>query len=157
MHTADKLTRSLHGTLTIHKKYKRVATWIDITSIHQNEKSMQTTSHKPKIKNFNCTTRSKNSKVDTKIVLQSSSPFQLLDYDEDGRPNDETAKTPSRSVEASEGFSLERENMRMVQLQGHLCNSESISSPAGGSRGTEEVPRGTPAVMDVTRKDSTKT
>ena len=106
------------------KKYKRVTTWIDITSVHQNEKSTQTTSHKPKVKNFNCTTRSKNSKVDTKIVLQSSSPFQLLDYDEDGRPNDEAVKTPNRPVEASEGFSLERENMRMVQLLNNLCNSQ---------------------------------
>ena len=43
-----------------------------------------------------------SSKVDiTAIPLHG---IQLLDYDIDGQPSDETLKTPKRPVEASEGL-----------------------------------------------------
>ena len=51
------------------------------------------------------------------------SSSQLLDYDEGQKTDDKTEQTPSKSGVDSEGFSctFEKENMRMVQLLGHLC------------------------------------
>ena len=55
------------------------------------------------------------------------SSSQLLDYDEGTKPN-ETEQTYTKSGVDSEGFShiLEKENMRMVQLLGNLCNDDFI-------------------------------
>ena len=61
--------------------------------------------------------------------------WNLLDYDE-GHPDEKPEQTPSKNGVDLEGFRYiyEKENMRMVQLLGHLCNSGTPqSSPAGDS------------------------
>ena len=91
-------------------------TWIDLTNVHTNDKNTQTT------KKITMTEHHKiNAELDRKTYMFSSS--QLLDYDE-GQKHSKTEQTHSKSGVDSEGFSniLEKENMRMVQLLGHLCN-----------------------------------
>ena len=114
-HIPEAYMQPCEYILTTGKKYKRMITWIDLTNVHTNDKNTQTT---------NKTTVTEHHKInaepDKNIHMFSSS--QLLDYDEDTKPN-ETEQTRTKTVVDSEGFShiLEKENMRMVQLLGHLC------------------------------------
>ena len=81
-----------------------------------------------------------NAELDRKTYMFSSS--QLLDYDEGQKTDDKTEQTHSKSGVDSEGLScmFEKENMRVVQLLGHLCNGGTPqSSPAGGSQCTADA------------------
>ena len=93
--------------LTSGKQYKRVVTWIDLTNVHTNDKSTQTTNK------ITMTVHHKtNAECDRNTYMFSSS--QLLDYDE-GHLDDKTDQTLSKNGVDSEGFSCmyEKENMRM--------------------------------------------
>ena len=75
--------------LHANKKYKCVAGHYE----HTRKKARKS--------KRNCMTQS--SKVDV-TAIRLIPGIQLLDYDIDGQPHDETLKTPKRPVEASEGF-----------------------------------------------------
>ena len=96
-------------------------TWIDLTNVHTNDKSTQTANK------ITMTEHQKiNAELDRKTYMFSS--FQLLDYDE-GHITRRNRLLPRVHGVDSEGFScmFEKENMRMVQLLGHLCNCSRYS------------------------------